>query len=63
MALDVLLFVEDNVVRRRKELGGEGRTIFVTRRPNDGRFLFFLYVVSVSSLFTVSGMSLLGLLS
>lgn len=59
--LDVLAFVTDGVVRQCRDLGRDGRSIVITLRPLDGRYLLFLYVVSLFSLLTVSDFSVPGL--
>lgn len=60
VALDELEDLGDKVGRRQGELGGDGCSKFIMRRPRGGRLLLFLYVVRHSSLLTVPGLSVLG---
>lgn len=55
VALDALEFFEHGAARRKEDLGGDRRSIIITRRPIDGRILFF---IRCQSLFFVDGLSL-----
>lgn len=59
--LDVLAFLGKEVARRCEELGGDRRSITITRRPLHCRSRFFFYLYILSSLLTVSGLLLLSL--
>lgn len=60
-ALGAPVLAEEGTVRRRGELGGDGRSKLITGQPHGGQLLSFLYIVCWSPLLTVSGLYVPGL--